>query len=242
MTIALATRRLDAGADVALPRRRPRRHRLLRRALLIAACALFALVGLVAAYVGIGLYRIDHAVHHVAVPASLLAEGKSDLLAVVDGPDHFEQVFVFHQTGGHTNVLRIPSELGLPVSGGGTVPLSHLSLRAPSTLIAGLERLGIPVSRYVGVDLHAVSPTSNLGLLATGKLSVTSLIADPTGTSSLLEEVASHIYLGPGTPVSAVLSLMRVPTANPVLVPTARDGSGTVVLASAYLSVLRSFL
>ena len=76
---------------------------------------------------------------------------------------------------------------------------------------------------------------SSLGQLATGKLSVTSLISDPTGTTSLLEQVASHIYLGPGTPVSAVLSLMNVPTANPVDVPTDRDGQGNVVLAPGLL-------
>jgi hypothetical protein len=54
--------------------------------------------------------------------------------------------------------------------------------------------------------------------------------------------VASHIYLGPGTPVSAVLSLMNVPTAHPVSVPTERDVHGTVVLASAFATVLRAFL
>ena len=42
------------------------------------------------------------------------------------------------------------------------------------------------------------------------------------------------MYLGPGTPVSAVLSLMDVPTANPVSVPTAKDLHGKVVLASAF--------
>ncbi len=52
------------------------------------------------------------------------------------------------------------------------------------------------------------------------------MISNPTGTSSLLSAVASHIYLGPGTPVSAVLSLMNVPTAHPVQVPTSRDRTG----------------
>jgi hypothetical protein len=87
-----------------------------------------------------------------------------------------------------------------------------------------------------------VSPGSSLGQLATGKLSVTSLISDPTGTTSLLEAVASHIYLGPGTPVSAVLSLMHVPTAHPVSVPTASGEHGRVVIASAFDAVLRGFL
>jgi hypothetical protein len=35
---------------------------------------------------------------------------------------------------------------------------------------------------------------------------------------------------------------MHVPTANPVSVPTARDGHGTVVLASAFTTILRGFL
>ena len=191
---------------------------------------------------GIGLYKIDHAVHHVGVPAALLAKGKNDLLAIVKGPNHSEQIFVFHDTGARTNVLKIPSSLQLPQTGGRTVRIESLSLHAPVAIIAGLGRVGIPVSHYVGVDLHMVSPGSSLGRLATGKLSVTSLMTDPTGTTSLLEQVASHIYLGPGTPVSAVLSLMHVPTAHPLSVPTAKNVHGRFVLASALDTVLRSFL
>jgi hypothetical protein len=242
MTIALATRRLEFDAPAASPRRAKRGRRVLKRVLLATGCSLLALIALIAAYVGISLYRIDHAVHHVPIPASLLAKGKNDLLAIVKGPDHTEQIFVFHDVDGQTRVLQIPSALGLPVAPGRTVPISSLSVHAPTAIIAGLTRMGIPVSHYVAVDLHMVDPNSNLGRLATGKLSVTSMITDPTGTSSLLQAVASHMYLGPGTPVSAVLSLMNVPTAHPVSVPTNRDGSGTVVLASAFDSVLRGFL
>jgi hypothetical protein len=241
MTIALATRRLEIDA-LAVPRPARRRRRMLKRLLIGFGCSLLALIALVAAYIGISLYKIDHAVHHVAVPASLLAKGKNDLLAIVKGPDHSEQVFVFRDAGGHTKVLQVPSSLALPVAPGRTVPISSLSVHAPTALIAGLTRVGIPVSRYVAVDLHTVDPKSSLGRLATGKLSVTSMITDPTGTSSLLQQVASHMYLGPGTPVTAVLSLMNVPTAHPVSVPTSRDGSGNVVLASAFDSVLRGFL
>jgi hypothetical protein len=240
VTIAIATRRPDAPAQQAAPRRRGGRR--LKRVLIWSGATLLAFVVLVASWIGISLWRIDHAVHHVAVPASLLAKGKNDLLAIVKGPDHNEQIFVFHATGGHTNVLKIPSALALPLHEGGTVPIDSLSVRAPSTIIAGLDTLGIPVTHYVGVDLHMVDPHSSLGQLATGKLSVTSMISDPTGTSSLLEQVASHIYLGPGTPVSAVLSLMNVPTAHPVSVPTNTDDQGQVVLASAFDSVLRGFL
>ena len=68
------------------------------------------------------------------------------------------------------------------------------------------------------------------------------MISDPTGTTSLIQQAASHIYLGPGTPVSAVLSLMNVPTAHPVSVPVDWDVHGTVVLAAAFANVLRAFL
>ena len=247
MTVAIATRQLPpaAGADAARGvgrARRSRRRRLIRRVLLVTGGGLLTLIALAAAWVGISIYKIEHAVHHVGVPASLLAEGKNDLLAIVKGPDHSEQIFVFHDTGARTNVLKIPSSLQLPQLGGHTVRIETLSLHAPVAIIAGLGRLGIPVSHYVGVDLHMVSPGSSLGQLATGKLSVTSLISDPTGATSLLEAVASHIYLGPGTPVSAVLSLMHVPTAHPLSDPTATGAHGRVVLASALSTVLRGFL
>ena len=38
---------------------------------------LVALIAVVGAYAGYTLYRIDHDVHHVGVPASLLAKVKS---------------------------------------------------------------------------------------------------------------------------------------------------------------------
>jgi hypothetical protein len=240
VTIAVATG--EAGLLPQAPGPRRSRRWTLKRILIATGSALVALILVAASYVGFSLYRIDHAVHHVGVSASLLARGKNDLLAIVKGPDHSEQVFVFHNVGGHTNVLQIPKALGLPLTDGGSAPLSTLSLHAPSVIIAGLDHLGIPVSHYVGVDLHTVNPASNLGRLATGKLSMTSMISDPTGTSSILQQVASHIYLGPGTPVSAVLSLMNVPTAHPVSVPTERDVHGTVVLAAAFANVLRAFL
>ena len=240
MTTAIATGGLGLVARGPAPRRR--RRSTLKRVLIAAGSALVALLVVTGSWLGISLYRIDHAVHHVGVPAWLLARGKNDLLAIVKGPNHSEQVFVFHAVGGHTNVLQIPQALGLPVPDGSTVPLGTLSLHAPASIIAGLDHLGIPVSHYVGVDLHMVNPASNLGQLATGRLSVSSMISDPTGASSLLEQVASHIYLGPGTPVSAVLSLMNVPAAHPVSVPTDRGLHGTLVLAGAFENVLRAFL
>jgi len=239
LTIAIATEHVEPAAPGDGPRLG---HRRLKRILIATGAALVALILLAAGWVGLSLYRIDHAVHHVGVPASLLAKGKNDLLAIVKGPDHNEQIFVFHAVGGHTHVLQIPQALGLPLASGHTVPIDSLSLHAPSTIISGLDRLGIPVTHYVGVDLHMVDPASSLGQLATGKLSVSSMISDPTGATSLIEQVASHIYLGPGTPVSAVLSLMNVPTSHPVSVPPDTDVHGTVVLASAFSAVLRGFL
>jgi hypothetical protein len=240
LTIAIAGGPVDVDAPAVPPRRS--RRRLVKRILLIAGAALFAVMASLATLVGVSLWRIDHNVHHVGVPAALLAKGKNDLLAIVQGPNHSEEAYVFHQTASNTKVLTIPSALAVPVAGGRTAPLKSLDIHTPSVIIRGLDKLGIPVSHYVGVDLHAVSPNSNLGQLASGKLSITSMISNPTGTTSLLGAVASHIYLGPGTPVSAVLSLMNVPTAHPVEVPTSRDSSGNVVLASAFAAVLRSFL
>lgn len=192
------------------------------------------------AYIGISLYEINRAVHHVNVPAALLAHGQNDLLAIVKGPNHTEEAYLFHTTTHHTNVLIVPTSLGIKVAGR-TVPLSSLSLHAPSDIISGLHEVGIPVSRYVGVDLHMVKENSSLGRLATGKMSIASLIGNPTGTASLLEQVASHVYLGPSTSVSALLELMHVPTTQAVHVPTTRT-NGKVVLAAPYVGVLKNFL
>jgi hypothetical protein len=87
-----------------------------------------------------------------------------------------------------------------------------------------------------------VNPHSNLAKLANGTMALGSLMSNPAGASSLLTQVASHIWLGPGTPVSAVLSLMNVPTAHPISVPVERDVHGVVVLTAAFANVLRAFL
>ena len=105
------------------PAPRPHRRFTLKRILIAAGALLGTLLLLTGSFIGISLYRIDHAVHHVGVSASLLAQGKNDLLAIVKGPDHTEQVFVFHDTGARTNILQIPQALGLPMKNGSTVPL-----------------------------------------------------------------------------------------------------------------------
>src|SRR5271168_177672 len=140
----------DPGPE---PSPRPHRRFTLKRILMASGALIGTLLLLTGSFIGFSLYRIDHAVHHVGVSPSLLARGKNDLLAIVKGPDHSEQVFVFHNVAGHTNVLQIPQKLGLPLANGTSVPLGTLSLHTPTTIIAGLARLGIPVSHYVGVDL-----------------------------------------------------------------------------------------
>jgi len=137
LTIAIGSGQL--GPDVHGMAPRPRRRRRLKRILIITGSAFVALLAVAASWVGISIYRIDHAVHHVGVPASLLAKGKNDLLAIVKGPNHSEQIFVFHASGGHTKVLKIPNGLGLPLAGGDTVPIRTLSLHAPTAIIAGLK-------------------------------------------------------------------------------------------------------
>jgi hypothetical protein len=214
-----------------------------KKTALISGGAVLGLVALVGAYIGVTLFKIDHAVHHVEVPASLLAKGKSDLLAVVKGPDHHEEIYVFNSSSGHTKVLLVPTSLGVTTGHSTrTVPLSALNIHQPEAIIAGLRQLGIPVGHYVGVDLHAADPNSSLGKLALGKISMASLIGHPTGTTSMLEAVASHVYLGPHTSVSSLLSLMKVPTRTPVSVPTSTTSSGQVVEAAPAINVLRHFL
>jgi hypothetical protein len=212
--------------------------------LLIGGATLCCLVAAAAAFFGVTWYRINHAVHHVSVAVSpaLLASGRNDLLTMVKGPHGSEQIYIFHTVGGHTNVLLLPSSLAVTGTGGRTEPLSSFDIHTPTPIITGLARLGIPVGRYLGVDLHAVNPQSSLGQLADGKTSMTTLISHPAGTASLLEAVASHVYLGPGTSVSALLSLMHVPLTTPVHVPTQTDPQGHVVLAAPASGVLRRFL
>jgi hypothetical protein len=226
----------------ALPAPPRRRFGTMKVIVIGGAAALLTFIAVVGVFLGVSMYKIDHAVHHVGVSAALLAQGQDDLLAVVKGPQHSEQIYVFHAKHGHTNVLMVPSKLAIKGPGGTSVPLSSVSLHAPATIIAGLRHIGIPVGHYVGVDLHAASPNSSLGKLAAGKISMTSLISNPTGTASLLEAVASHVYLGPNTSVSSLLSLMHVPTTNPVSVPTSTDARGRVVLAASGDHVLAKFL
>jgi hypothetical protein len=208
----------------------------------ITGTAILGTVVAVTAFIGISVYKINHAVHHVAIGPALLAQGHNDLLAVVTGPDHQEQIYVFRATDGHTKVLRIPSDLGIEGAAGRSVPLSSLNIHRPAPIIEGLRKLGIPVGRYVGVDLHAANPTSSLGRLSLGKVSMTSLISHPAGTASLLEAVASHVYLGPNTSVSSLLTLMHASTGTPVSVPTSTAPDGRVVLAAPADGVLRHFL
>jgi hypothetical protein len=188
----------DGGCAVELaapPVARRKRRLTLKRALLAAGALVLTLVLFLGGLVGISLYRIDHDVHHVAISTKLLAKGKNDLLAIVRGPDHNDEAYVFHQTDGETKVLTIPSSLALPLADGKTASLGSLKVDSPDVIIRGLDKLGIPVTHYVGVNLAMVSPNSNLGQLATGKLNISSMISNPTGTSSLLAAVASHIYL-----------------------------------------------
>src|SRR5271170_6945042 len=89
------------------PAPRPHRRFTLKRILIASGALIGTLLLLTGSFIGISLYRIDHAVHHVKVPASLLAKGKNDLLAIVKGPDHSEEAYVFHSVDGHSRVLTI---------------------------------------------------------------------------------------------------------------------------------------
>ena len=106
MTTAIAMGEL--GLLDRRPTPRQSRRFTLKRVLIVTGSVLVALIVLVGSWIGISLYRIDHAVHHVGVPASLLARGKNDLLTIVKGPDHSEQVFVFHTYHGGVTDASCP--------------------------------------------------------------------------------------------------------------------------------------
>jgi hypothetical protein len=207
-----------------------------------SAIVMAGIVGLGALYAGFTIYEINRDVHHVGISSALLAKGQNDLLVAVSGPDHHEQIYVLHDDAGHTNVLQIPSNLDVKGADGRSVPLSSFRISAPSLIISGLRQLGIPIGRYIGVDLHAVSPTSALGQVATGKIAITSLLADPTHLASLAEAIASHVYLGPNVSLISLLSLTHIPLGQHVNMPTARDATGHVVMAVPLVHVLRAFL
>jgi hypothetical protein len=223
-----------------IPTRRPEKSKLksrIKNAVIAIGSIVLALFALAVTWIGVSIYRIDHAIHHVAVPASLISKRHDDLLLVVKGPNNSEQVLVVHSVRGHTGVLQIPKTLMLPVGRGQTARIDALSVKRPATIMSGLERLGIPIGQFVGLDLHMYSTHSVIGRLAMGQVSASSLISNPLSASSVLEQVASHIYLGPGTPTSAVMSLATVSAAHAVAIPTTRDSQGRIVLAANFSSI-----
>ena len=70
MKITLNAEQPDLIAPVAEPPRR--RRKVFRRVLIVTGSALVALIVLAGSWIGLSLYRIDHAVHHVGIPAWLL--------------------------------------------------------------------------------------------------------------------------------------------------------------------------
>jgi hypothetical protein len=78
--------------------------------------------------------------------------------------------------------------------------------------------------------------TSTIGRLASGQASASSLTANPLNASSILEQIASHVYLGPGTPTSAVMSLTAISEAHLAMIPTTKDPRGQIVLTAVSIS------
>ena len=107
LTIAIASGQVDADTAVVPPKRS--RRRMVKRILLIVGTGLFALVATIATIAGISLWRIDHNVHHVGVPAALLAKGKNDLLAIVRVRTTARRPTSFTRRPRPTKVLTIPS-------------------------------------------------------------------------------------------------------------------------------------
>jgi hypothetical protein len=68
-----------------------RSKRRIKHVAIATGSIVFAIFVVAAAWIGISIYRIDHAIHHVSVPPSLISKHRDDLLVMVKGPDHCEQ-------------------------------------------------------------------------------------------------------------------------------------------------------
>ena len=217
MTIAVATRRpgletrsvearragqaqTETEAEDGGGRRSLRRR--VTRFLLVVGAGLAALILVVGGCVGYELYRIDHAVHHVGISSSLLARGKNDLLAIVKGPHHDEEAYVFH-TGRALQRAQHSEHVGAAgrrrPDGAAFGPQRARRHRPSSPASTGWAsrqplRRGGPAHGEPLVEPRAPGDGKAVGDFAH---------LDPTATGSLLAQVASHMYLGPGTPVSA---------------------------------------
>lgn len=221
---------------------RPHRRRL-RRLLLVGATAVVVPAGAAGAFGAVTAWRADRAVHYVALSPALVRAGADDLLVDVWRRGRPASLYVLRSTTETTTVLPVPWRLEVGTVGGRVVTAGDVPPQRPAPLVRGLESAGIPVSRFLGVDLRTVAPGSTLGRLVAGTESVGQVLHDPVAAAGALTDAAHHVYLGPGTSVSAVLGLLGGRACPAGHLPTDVRAAGTVTVRQpGAAGVVRRFL
>lgn len=202
-----------------------------RRLAAAAAVVVVATVAVVGAFGAVTAWRTERAVHHLVLAPGLMREGAGDLLVDVWRPGPHPSLYVVRAGAGTTTVLPVPSRLLVGFRRGRDVTAGDVSPRRPGPLLHAVEAAGIPVSRFLGVDLRSVPADSTLGRLLSGRESVAQVLANPVAAASTLTAAAHHVYLGPGTSVSSVLGLLDTRACSAGRLPTRRRPSGSVTVA-----------
>ena len=196
-----------------------------------------------AGVVGATWLRMERSVHHVALSPRLLAAGSHDVLVDVWRPGGQVDTFVYRASGAVREALSLPADLAVGGAGRRTTLGSIPPARA-TEVVAAVRRAGVPVGRYVGLDLSTVAPSSPLGRVASGHASLASLLHDPAAVAGLLSDAAHHVFLGPGTSLGSVLSAVTgpPPCRRTSLPATHRGGQVGLVPAPRSSQVVAAFL
>lgn len=226
------------AAPAPAPGRHHRRH--------VGLAAVGVVVGLVAVaagVVGATWVQMERSVHHVALSPRLLAAGSDDVLVDVWRPGGQVDTFVYRASGAAREALSLPA--GLVVGGTGRhTTLGSIPPGRAAEVVSAVRQAGVPVGRYVGLNLSTVAPSSPLGQVASGHVPLSSLLNDPAAAAGLLADAAHHVFLGPGTSLGSVLSAVTGPApCRRISLPAAhRRGQAGLVPTARSSQVVAAFL
>lgn len=200
---------------------------------MVLATAAVALAVGVGSLVAVTWSELQGSVHHVALSSARVdgavrsPGGQAPAAMVLDVrlPGGSTRVLVLHDAAGRAQVLSLPSHLALPPVAGRAVPLDRMAPGRPADLVDALQRLGVRVTRYIGLDLSRVPVASPVGRLLSGKASIAALIANPLDLDHVLAGIVHHLFLGPRTSLGDALELLRLQSCTPRPLPVARVGT-----------------
>jgi hypothetical protein len=209
---------------------RPRRRRTWRRLFVAATGAAGTCLAVLGVLVVLAWSQLESSVHHVtieptaATTASLRDRGLPAMVVDVRLPGGSTKVLVLHDTNGHAQVLSLPGRLSLATAAPRPGAIDQVAPGRPAGVVGTVERLGIRVTHYVGLDLSRVSAGSPIGQLLRGKASVGTLVTNPLDLDHVLASVVHHLFLGPKTSLGDALSLLSLRSCPPKTLPTTRHG------------------